>query len=107
MLKSTERQHRWTSQEILDFLRENHQTLYNMGARKIGLFGSYRRDTPKPDSDIDILVMLARPSFDDYMDIKIFLQDHFGCKVDLVIEDDLKEALRDQILSEVVYVEGF
>jgi len=94
----------WTTEAILETLDKHRDKLRAMGARKIGLFGSYRRGTPTPESDIDILVTLARPSFDDYMDIKIFLEDEFGCKVDLVLEKTLREELRPYILNEVVYV---
>ncbi len=96
----------WTTQEILKTLDAHRDKLRAMGARKIGLFGSYRRGTPTSDSDMDFLVTLARPSFDDYMDIKIFLEDEFGCKVDLVLEDSIKPRLRPYILNEVVYVTG-
>jgi len=74
-----------------------------MGARKLGLFGSYRHGTPTAESDMDFLIALARPSFDDYMTIKFFLEDLFGCPVDLVIESDLKPRLSKTILSEVLY----
>ncbi len=40
------------------------------------------------------------------MGVKIFLEDLFGCKVDLVPEDSIKPRLRSHILSEVVYAQG-
>jgi predicted nucleotidyltransferase len=55
---------------------------------------------------MDFLVTLARPSFDDYMAIKFFLEDLFGRPVDLVLETDLKPRLRDSILGETIYVAG-
>ncbi len=96
----------WTAQQILDTLTEHRPELHAMGVRKIGLFGSYRHDKPGPNSDIDFLVTLQRPSFDDYMTIKLFLEDQFGCRVDLVLEDSIKPRLRSHILDEVVYVAG-
>jgi len=38
----------------------------------IGLFGSYRRGTFTTNSDMDFLIVLERPSFDGYMDVKFF-----------------------------------
>jgi len=38
------------------------------------------------------------------MDLKFYLEDLFGCKVDLVLKDALKEEIKSHILSEVVYV---
>jgi predicted nucleotidyltransferase len=95
-----------TAQQILDTLSAHSQELRRMGARKLGLFGSYRHGTPTAESDMDFLVVLARPSFDDYMTIKFFLEDLFECPVDLVIESDLKPRLSQPILSEVLYATG-
>lgn len=98
-------QKQWTAQEILDALNEYSQVLYDMGARKLGLFGSYVRGEQTPESDMDFVVMLARPSYDDYHDIWFFLQDYFGRKVDLVLEDGIKPRLRPYIMNEVIYVQ--
>lgn len=95
-----------TAQQILDILSAHVQELRQMGARQLGLFGSYRRGTATAQSDLDFLIVLARPSFDDYMTIKFYLEDLFGCPVDLVIETDLKPRLRPTVLSEVLYVAG-
>jgi uncharacterized protein len=96
----------WTAQQILDTLNRHRSELHAMGVRKIGLFGSYRHNTPGPHSDIDFVVTLERPSFDDYMSIKLFLEDQFDRQVDLVLEDSIKPRLRAHILSEVVYASG-
>ena len=74
-----------------------------MGVRKIGLFGSFKRGQAGRKSDIDILVVLAQPTFDSYMDVKFYLEDLFGRKVDLVMEDALKPRLRPYILADVEY----
>lgn len=95
-----------TSQEILQILTKHKNELMGMGVRKIGLFGSFRRDTPDSSSDIDFLVVLERQSFDAYMNVKFFLEDLFGCQVDLVLEDTIKPRLRPYIMKEVVYAQG-
>ena len=77
-----------------------------MGVTRLGLFGSYQRGTATPESDMDFLVSLKRSSFDSYMEIKFFLEDVFGCQVDLGIEKALKPFLRPVILAEVSYVAG-
>jgi predicted nucleotidyltransferase len=75
------------------------------GIKKIGVFGSHARGEGKEASDIDILVEFedAYITFDNYMDLKYFLEDLYGRKVDLVTEDALKPQLKDDILQEVVY----
>lgn len=96
----------WSKPEIMDTLVQHREMLRAMGVRKIGLFGSYRRGTPRADSDIDLLVVLQQPSFDGYMSVKFFLEELFQHQVDLVLEKTLKPRLRPYILAEVEYVPG-
>jgi predicted nucleotidyltransferase len=73
--------------------------------RKIGVFGSFARGEEKGGSDIDVLIELQDKyeTFDNYMDLKFFLEDLFSRKVDLVTVDALRPRLKDDILREVVY----
>ena len=91
---------------ILRALEEHRDELHQMGVRRIGLFGSYRQGTPSAGSDMDFLVVLEKPSFDAYMEVKFFLEDLFGCPVDLVMEETIKPRLRSSILEEVIYAQG-
>jgi predicted nucleotidyltransferase len=95
-----------SGEEILKQVEQHREQLQALGARTIGLFGSYRRGTPHAASDLDFLVTLERPSFRDYMAIKFFLEALFGRQVDLVLEESLKPRLRARILSEVAYASG-
>ena len=42
-------------------------------------------------------------TFDNYMDLKFYLEDLFKREVDLVIESSIKPRLKDNIMREVVY----
>src|SRR4030042_5530629 len=76
------------SDEILDFLKQNKQDLEErFFVRRIGLFGSVLRGSASDSSDVDILVELAHPTFDQYMDLKFFLEDKLGRPVDLVLAE--------------------
>jgi predicted nucleotidyltransferase len=44
-------------------------------------------------------------TFDDYMDLKFNLEDHFQKPVDLDILDDIKPALKPSILRSANYAE--
>lgn len=90
-----------TADEILKKIEKNKEKIKKFGVKRIGLFGSYIRDEQKIKSDIDILVEFERgkKTFDNYMDLKFFLEDLFKCKVDLVIADALKTDLKPIILS--------
>ncbi|MBN1945487.1 MAG: nucleotidyltransferase family protein [Bradymonadales bacterium] len=70
---------------------------------RIGVFGSFARGEERPDSDVDILVELAEPTFDHYMDLKFRLEEVLGRPVDLVMMDTIKPRLRPIIEKEVVY----
>lgn len=95
-----------TGEEILKKLEENKEYIKKYCVKRIGLFGSYVREKQKEKSDIDILVELEKKTFDNYMDLKFFLEDLFGCKVDLIIADAIKPRLKPYIMDEVVYAKG-
>jgi uncharacterized protein len=91
---------------VLALLRQ-HETILKerFGVERIGIFGSFVRGEERPDSDVDVLVVFQKDeeTFDHYMDCKFYLEDLFGRKVDLVIEDSIKHRLKEPILNEVVY----
>lgn len=70
---------------------------------RIGIFGSFARGEQTEDSDIDILVKFSKPVGWEFIDLKEYLENILGRRVDLVTENALKLQLRDQILSEVIY----
>lgn len=94
-----------TTETILNTLDERAQHLRELGAVRLGLFGSYARGDQRDDSDMDFLVVLAQDTFDTYMNIRFFLEDLFERKVDLVLMEKIKPRLRSTILNEVIYVE--
>ena len=71
--------------------------------KRIGVFGSFARGDKRAGSDVDIIVELAEPTFDHYMDLKFFLEDLFRTPVDLVMADTLKPRLEPYISREVIY----
>ena len=91
---------------VLQKLEENRDTIRGFGVKRLGLFGSVARGEATERSDLDFLVELEKKSFDVYMDLKDFLEEMFGCKVDLVMKDALKPRLREPILKETVYAQG-
>jgi len=73
---------------------------------EIGIFGSFVRGEETLTSDIDILVDFEQEgkTFDNYIELKYFLEELLGIKVDLVMKGALKQELIDIILKETVYV---
>ena len=91
-----------TADEIVAACRSHRPELQAMGVRRLGLFGSFARGDAREDSDMDFLVELDSMSFDRFMDVKLFLEDLFGRRVDLVPFNRIKPRIRAAILSEVV-----
>ena len=91
-----------TSRNVLDELKKHHQQLQKYQVKKIGLFGSVARGEATANSDLDFLVVFKKVTFDNYMDLKFFLEKLFKKKVDLVTEKSLKPAL-NYVREEVIY----
>jgi predicted nucleotidyltransferase len=73
--------------------------------KTIGVFGSVARDEQTGQSDIDLLVEFSKPvGFVTFMRLENFLSEQLGNKVDLVTSDSLKPLIREDVLSEVIYV---
>ena len=91
-----------TRDEILGAINANRAHLSALGVVELALFGSHARGDAGPQSDVDFLVEFSKKSFDRYMDLKEFLQQLLGRKVDLVLKSAIKPRLRERILSEAV-----
>jgi predicted nucleotidyltransferase len=73
--------------------------------KTIGVFGSVARDEQTGQSDIDLLVEFSKPvGFVTFMRLENFLSEQLGNKVDLVTSDSLKPVIRQDVLSEVIYI---
>ncbi len=93
-----------TKEYILNFLKQNKQLLHTKyKVSKIGLFGSYARGTAHNDSDIDILVEMPS-SFDNFFDLKYFLENAFGKTVDLGKIKNLRLLVKKYVDKEIIYV---
>ena len=92
--------------DLIDLLARRHDELRErFGVKSLALFGSVVRGEARPDSDIDILVEFDGPAtFDRYMDLKFFLEELLGRRVDLVTRKALKPYLRPYVEKEAVYV---
>lgn len=71
--------------------------------KTMGIFGSYIRGEQRESSDIDILVEFARPvGLFTFIELEDYLSNLLGIKVDLVLKDGIKPALKDYILREMI-----
>jgi predicted nucleotidyltransferase len=92
--------------DILHILKNNKKTLSEQyGVTDIAVFGSYARNEHKGKSDIDIFVELKPGfrTFDNFMDLKFYLQKITSKKIDLVIKNSIRNELKPAILKEAVH----
>jgi hypothetical protein len=95
-----------TKEEVLTLLQKHRDKIRGYGVRSLGLFGSCARGETTESSDLDFVVKFEKKSFDAYMDLKLFLEEIFQCRVDLVISDTIKPRIRKTILNEAVHAPG-
>jgi hypothetical protein len=91
--------------EIVKILRLHIDMREKFKIREIGVFGSYVRGEQREESDIDILVEFedGYKTFDNYMELKFFLEEILNSKIDLVIKTTIRDEIKQNILSEVIY----
>lgn len=92
-------------QKILTTLTEEKQAIKSYGVYRLGVFGSFARRQEKLRSDVDVLVEFkqGKKTFDNYMDLKFFLERRLRRKVDLVVKGALKPAVKSSVAQEIVY----
>ncbi len=89
---------------ILNFLHQNKELIKaKYQVRQIGLFGSYAKGFANDNSDIDILVDMPS-GFDNYYELKEFLEQNLQKNVDLGLISTVREHLKEKIFSEIEYV---
>jgi len=75
------------------------------GVTRLALFGSTARNTARSDSDLDILIAFDGPATSErYFGVLFYLEDLFGCAIDLVTEKALRAELRPFVEKEAVHV---
>lgn len=88
---------------MIDILRARRKELYAFGVSRLAVFGSLLSSNTGSHRDIDLLVRFEAGSktFDNFMGLKLYLEELFpGERIDLVLEDTLKPAIRERILAE-------
>ena len=92
--------------KAIELLKQHKPLLESrFGVLKLALFGSTARDAAQPGSDVDILVSFSgKVTSAQYFGVQFYLEDLFGCAVDLVTQKALRKELRPYIEREAVHV---
>ncbi len=89
--------------QVLSLQKQSLCEIYQI--TEIGIFGSYARGEETEASDIDILVdYQTAPTFIMLVELRDYLSQLFGLKVDIVTKNGLKPRMRDRVLSEAIYI---
>ena len=89
--------------QVLSLQKQSICEIYRI--TEIGIFGSYARGDETETSDVDILVDYeTAPTLIMLVELRDYLSQLFGIKVDIVTKNGLKPRIRERILAEVVYI---
>ena len=92
----------------LSILRSHRDELRSYGVGRVGVFGSIARGEEWPESDIDILVGIAREkkTYDNYRDLVDYLEELFsGRHHDLVTEKAIGKYILPYVIDEASQIE--
>jgi predicted nucleotidyltransferase len=94
--------------DLLRRLTAIESAIRELGVRRLGLFGSFRRDQQTADSDVDLYVEFApgEATFDHFMDLGFLCEDQCGRRVEIVTPNSLSPHLGPHILKDLEYVLG-
>ncbi|MFB0525769.1 MAG: nucleotidyltransferase family protein, partial [Phycisphaerae bacterium] len=86
-------------QEVIRRLEERMGEIrQRFSVEKLSIFGSFARGEGTTKSDLDILVAFEqKATFDLFMDLKFYLEELLGIKVDLVTDKALRPQVRRAI----------
>lgn len=95
-----------TQQEILDVIRDYEKTVRDRyQIVRLGIFGSAARGSLTEESDVDVVVELAQPSFMALTGILIDLENLLDRDVDIVrYRKDMNPDLKHEIDAAAIYV---
>ena len=91
--------------QVITTLTQHSHALTRFGVESLSLFGSVVRGESQAESDVDILVEFeGKATFDRYLDLKFFLENLLGSRVDLVTRKALRPSMRSSIEEQAVRV---
>ncbi len=95
-----------TKSELFERLREQQAEISRLGVARIGVFGSFARNEPTAESDVDLLVEFApgKKNFDRFIALAHLLEDVLQRRIELVTPESLSPYIGPHILREVEYV---
>jgi uncharacterized protein len=93
-------------QAVLDRLSAEGPGLREaFGVKSLAVFGSMARGDGSDESDVDLLVTFeGGATFDNFMGLKLHLEDTLGRPIDLATPDTLRPEMRPEIERDLIHV---
>jgi len=93
-------------ESIIKQLRSHRLRIKNFGVRKLGLFGSFVRNSQRSSSDVDLLIEFekGKKNFDNFIQLNFYLEELLNRRVEIVTIESLSPYIGPHVLREVVYV---
>jgi hypothetical protein len=89
----------------LALIEAHAEELHALGARRIGVFGSFAKNQATPESDVDVYVEFSEgmKTYDNFFALYELLRELFGRPIDPVTDGALSERKARLILPTVRY----
>jgi hypothetical protein len=95
-----------TKQELFSIIKLQQQNILAFGVIKIGVFGSFARDTANEESDVDFFIEFKPESktLKNFLGLKYYLEELLQRKIEIVTPQSLNKFIGKYILQEIEYV---
>ena len=95
-----------TAADIQSLIIAHREQILKYGATSIGLFGSFINGKVTKHSDVDLLVEFeaGQKTYDNFINLALFLESLLGRKVELITPSSLSKYLKPHIEKSVQYV---
>jgi len=94
-----------TKEEVKQILSRNKEILEKYKVNSIALFGSYVRNEQRQDSDIDLLVELEEPTYDNFIHLVFTLEELLKKEINLVPRGSLSPYIEPYVEKEAEWIE--
>ena len=91
-----------TRRDVIDRIGDLRPQLRGFGVQRLALFGSFARNTPRADSDVDLLVEFipGRKTFDNFIAVCELLEASLHRRVEVLTPESLSPHIGPHILQE-------
>ncbi len=95
-----------TKQELFSIIKLHQQNIFAFGVIKIGVFGSFARDTANEESDVDFFIEFKseNKTLKNFLGLKYYLEELLHRKIEIVTPQSLNKFIGKYILQEIEYV---